>query len=74
MILLRIEQADVPLSVKPQQIRVRRLIQAGFEVDLFAGKERQRPGSATSKPCLRPSFDQTRTVNSPVSAVEGSAG
>ena len=68
MILPRIEQADVPLSVEPEQIRVRRLIQAGFEVDLFAGKERQRARLSTSKPRLTPlTFDQTRTVNSPVS-------
>ncbi len=55
MILPRIEQTDMPLSVKPEQIRVRRLIEAGFEgvpvrQEVAAGP----PGSATSKPCLRP--------------------
>ena len=34
----------MPLPVKPEQIRVRRLIEPGFEVDLFAGKKRQRAG------------------------------
>ena len=41
MILPRMEQADVPLSVNPQQVQVRWLIEPGFEVNLFAGKERQ---------------------------------
>jgi hypothetical protein len=44
MILPRIQQADVPLPVNPEQIRVRPLIEPGFEVDLFAGKKRQRAG------------------------------
>ena len=72
-ILAGIEEADVPLAVEPEQVRIGRLVERGFQVDELAGDRGKAPGSSILRPRLPPSpRDQTRTVRSPAERVRGS--